>query len=183
MTDNPGPRIDIAHAKLIEGLVCAHKPTNVLEFGFGGGRSAEAILRGLEFNGTPFRYLLVDNWADWGGQIPQEADTFAHQHPEVQVVTEDEGRFATQPAGHYDFIMSDADHVHTHEWFRRVYNDILNPGGVLIYHDVRGDSFPGLQSIVEQCVQQKVRHVVFDKNSRDGEQCDRGLLVIFKESQ
>jgi len=182
VTDDPGVRIDIAHAKLLEGLVCAHKPTSVLELGFGRGRSAEAILRGLDFNQQSFTYTLVDNWGDWGGNWPDEASAFRLQHPEVDIIVCDEGDFlGAPPVGTslaYDFIMSDADHFHAHEWHDRVYDDLLNPGGVLIYHDVT--QFPGLIGIVEKCVEQGLRHVVFEKNSRSDERCQRGLLVIFK---
>ena len=178
--DTPGCRIDIAHAKLVEGLVCAHKPARVLEFGFGGGRSAEAILRGLEFNQEAFDYTLVDSWADWQGSQPMEAAEFLYAHPEVKLVEMAEREFVHETVEQFDFIMSDADHWHTHEWFERVYADLLAPGGVLIYHDVT--QFPGLIEIAEKCRERNLRHVVFEKNTRVGECCQRGLLCIFKES-
>ncbi len=179
MTDDPGVRIDIAHAKLIEGLVCAHKPESVLEFGFGRGRSAEAILRGIEFNGNEPYTVLVDNWGDWGKEMPPEAKSFFAEHENILLVAMDEGEFVKQCGQSFDFIMSDADHNCTHEWFERVYDDLLNPGGVLITDDVT--QFPGLIGIVEKCRERNLRHVVFEKNSQSWERCQRGLLCIFKE--
>lgn len=181
MSDEPpGVRIDTAHANLLFGLVCAHKPARVLEFGFGGGRSAQAILDALEANGNDAQYLLVDNWADWCGVMPVEAFRFVTQHHRqgFQIMDIDEWTFVAQCDEQFDFIMSDADHFNTHRWFEDVYDRLLAPGGILVYHDCR--NFPGIASITLACERERLRHVVFDKSSKSGEACERGLLVIFK---
>ena len=36
-----GVKIDIEHAQLLTGLVMSNKPKTVLEFGIGGGQSAD----------------------------------------------------------------------------------------------------------------------------------------------
>jgi len=174
----PGVRIDEAHADLLYGLVRAHKPQRVLEFGFGGGRSAEAILKALAGNGNEACYILVDNWSDWGGAIPDEARCFLARYPAAQVVVAPEERFVSRCREQFDFIMSDADHFHTQRWFGDVYDRLLAPGGVLVYHDCR--AFPGIALIVDACERERFRYVVFDRCSADGEACHRGLLCIFK---
>jgi predicted O-methyltransferase YrrM len=82
--------------------------------------------------------------------------------------------------GRFDFIMSDADHFRTQEWFAHVYANLLNSGGILIYHDVTNPQFPNLMRIYEDCVRNGHHHVLLNANSRKEERCDRGLLVIFK---
>ena len=51
-----------------------------------------------------------------------------------------------------DFIFSDADHHHAPEqWFDKVYDDMLNPGGILCYHDINlvDNDFPNLREILQ----------------------------------
>ena len=181
MTDNPGVRIDEAHAHLLFGFVCAHKPSSVLEFGFGGGRSAEAILKAMAWNGNAACYTLVDNFCDWGGAMPEEARTFFLRHAEAHLVVCSERLFVAECRAQFDFIMSDADHTSTQLWFDDVYERLLAPGGILVYHDVR--SFPNIGEIETACQKRNIPHVVFDKNSRREEACQRGLLVIFKPQE
>lgn len=133
MPTDPGVSIDEAHAALLQGIVRAQKPTSVLEFGWGGGRSCEAILQALNENGTGSEalYVLVDNWTDWGGKRPEGAYKFG-----VGFVDYDEGAFVGGCDMSFDLIFSDADHLHAQEWFQRTYEVLLNPGGILCYHDV-----------------------------------------------
>lgn len=186
--------IDVAHARLIEGLVMSFKPTNILELGYGGGRSHNAICVGARFNQNSPKYTLVDNWMDWNYAQPEDVhksvirhqlnhktgdsdrNTFSH----FAVVTKDERDFVIQSrafAGfaEYDFIMSDADHQHSHEWAAYVYNELLASPGILIYHDVDG-SYPGLGELPAKFQ----NSVVFNRSTREDEECKRGLLVIFK---
>ncbi len=169
--------IDTAHAHLLHGLVCARKPARVLEFGFGAGASAEAILRGLAFNQIDPEYTVVDNFCDWGGVMPAEAARFAGR---VRFVEMSEQEFVGHCLQQYDFIMSDADHQHTHEWFGAVYDSLLAPGGVVVYHDVCNEDYPGLCGLPGECRRRGLSHVVFARSSVSGERCERGLLVIFK---
>lgn len=173
-------KIDRAHVELIYGLVVSAKPTTVLEFGLGGGTSANAILNGLEYNHQPYEYDLVDNWGDrdFAGVCP--AAVIKQYGSRVNIITSDEGAYAVSCNKSYDFIMSDGDHMNADQWHEKVYEQMLNPGGILIYHDVGGE-FPALASIYRRVVQQNIRHVMFDKNSLGGERCHRGLLVIFKD--
>lgn len=170
---NPGVSIDEAHAALVYGLVRAHKPRRILEFGFGGGASANAIMAACRANEIDACYTLVDNWIDWGGVRPANTNRDG-----IEFVCADEWTFVKNCDDQFDFIMSDADHIHTHRWFEDVYDALLAPGGVLIYHDCC--NFPGIAEIVTACERERLRHVVFDKCSVDGEACQRGILVIFK---
>lgn len=185
--------IDIAHAKLVEGLVVSFKPQNILEFGYGGGRAHNAICQGARYNINKPNYTLVDNWHDWNFQCPEAVHnsvlrhSLNHKHHEARentfnqytVVTSDERSFVYDTTKHYngfDFIMSDADHQHSHEWANVVYDNMLASPGILVYHDVDG-SYPGLGELPAKFNQ---TGFVFNRSTRDEEECKRGLLVIFK---
>jgi len=176
-----GRKIDEAHARLISGLVASHKPDNILELGLGGGRSLDAVLLSTEFNENSPTVTLVDNWSDWSGVIP--AGVLETYDDRVNVVTSNEKEFVFSTSDKYDLIISDADHYHTNEWFEHVYDNLLNPNGILIYHDINlfeDEWFINLREIYEVCKKRSLNHFLFNKNSRHGERCQRGLLVIFK---
>lgn len=174
-------KVDLVHSNMIGALVAANKSKNILELGIGGGRSTDAILSALEFNRQPYQYTLVDNWNDFGFVQPQiVTDTYASR---INLVTANEKDFIDACTTTYDFIMSDADHMRTQEWFEHVYDDILEPGGILCYHDVNlfeSEHFVNLRQIYYKCQERKLNHMLFNKNSIPGERCQRGLLVIFK---
>ena len=174
-------KIDTAHAELIRGLVIAHKPKILLELGVGGGKSVDATLSALNFNQQTYDYTLVDNWLDFGGTIPPEVT--ALYQDKLNIVTSAEKDFVLNCKKTFDYIMSDADHQQSHTWFEHVYNNLLNPGGILIYHDVNMfdlQAYPGLREIYQKCQSTNKSHFLFNKNSLPDERCQRGLLVIFK---
>ncbi len=171
-------KIDANHANLVRSLVMCAKPKRILELGFGSGESTRFILAGLLYNAMPFEYVLADNWLDFGGVQPEL--TRAKEFAAVKFVTSDEEAFVHGEHGRFDFIMSDADHFRTQEWFAHVYAKLLNSGGILIYHDVTNPQFPNLMRIYEDCVRNGYHHVLLNANSRREERCDRGMLVIFK---
>jgi len=173
-------KIDVCHADLIFGLVTCFKPEKILELGIGGGRSTDSILRGLKYNLSNFDYTLVDNWLDFNGVMPIEiSDKYKKL---INIITSNEKDFIFSTNQKFDFIMSDADHNHTNEWFEYVYENILKENGILIYHDVNlfDNQWANLRQILEKCKQNKINHFLFNKNSRFDERCHRGLLVIFK---
>lgn len=183
MPDGPGVKVDEAHCALLAGLVRAHKPENILEFGFGGGGSLQAISDAASDNGKCVEYILVDNWKDFDGIAPPDASKWADILTEIIVM--DEGEFVAASIANgdngFDFIMSDADHANTQKYFAEVYDRLLNPGGILCYHDVC--NYPNIWEIVEECRRRGLSHVVFNKNSQPWEACFRGLLVIFKNAE
>ena len=170
---NPGVSIDQAHADLVFGLVSALKPESVLEIGYGGGKSCDTILAANKANGLDVKYILVDNWCDWGGVRPEEA-----YRDDVTFVVMDEKSFSLTCGDTFDFIFSDGDHFHADEWFAHTYDNLLNPGGILVYHDVL--NFPNLNTIINSCRDRSINHMVFYKNSHEYEACQRGLLVCYK---
>ncbi len=180
MTCSPGVCIDAAHCDLLAGLVRAHKPETILEFGFGGGNSLDAMYSAAASNGNLKSYELVDSWADWGGQQPDNIQSFRNCFDRLTFLVSDEGDFVATCSTGYDFILSDADHSHTHEWFDKVYHVLLNAGGILVYHDAANVNFEGIGEIFQKCRQHAIPCVLFNKNSQPGECCDRGILVIFK---
>ena len=171
-------QIDTVHAKLLHGLVLADKPKSVLELGYGIGFATDEIYAALEHNQQPYTYTLVDNWLDYSD--PEQVR--AKYNNKVDIVTANEKDFVFSCTEQYDFIMSDADHHATDQWFEYVYDKLLANDGILCYHDVMLTSmFPNLYTIVERCEQYNLRYKVFDKSSLPGEMCFRGLIVIFKE--
>jgi predicted O-methyltransferase YrrM len=175
--------IDEAHASLIEGLVKAHKPKMILEVGYGAGVSHKAIMAGCKFNQNKPHYVLVDNWHDWNGQYPQEIRDQVRLHvnkdePSLEsftTVCKTEEEYIKSTRDVFDFIMMDGDHQHSHEWALDVFYTKLNTPGILCYHDVDG-AYPGLAGLPDQFA----IHFVFNKSSKEGEECERGLLVVFK---
>jgi len=179
---NENVKVDYAHAELILGLVVASKPVKLLELGLGGGRSVDSVLSGLEYNKQEYDYTLVDNWSDWGGNIP---DGVEEKYKDVlNIVTSDEKEFVFNCKEKYDFIVSDADHYNTDQWFEYVYDNLLEDNGILIYHDVDffGNNFVNLREIYHTAKKNGYSFKLFNKNSLPGEQCQRGLMVIFKNA-
>lgn len=174
-------KVDKAHSELVKGLVMASKPSQILELGVGGGETTDAILSGLRYNQKKCAYTLVDNWCDWGGKKPDEVEkTYGHV---INIITSNEKEFIFSCKQKYDFIMSDADHHHTNEWFKYVFDNLLNENGILIYHDVNfvdKDCFLNLKEIYYEVKRSNISHQLFNENSLPHERCHRGLLVIFK---
>lgn len=188
--------IDVAHAHLIDGLVRAFKPTRILELGWGGGRSHNAIMTAAAFNDNQPEYTLVDNWSQEGQQPPDvQASVQLHTMNHITktrakntlshfgVVTSSEQDFIRillqQNKATFEFIMSDADHEHTHQWCADVYHKLLTSPGILIYHDISTGYEnlktikPVLQSVGGLCME-------FNRKTREDEECQRGLLVVYK---
>jgi predicted O-methyltransferase YrrM len=179
--------VDECHAELISSLIKVHKPRTVLELGVGSGFTSKKILDALDWNEVPAKYSLVDNWADWHGVIPEGVETLA-KHPMCTLYQASEIHFVFSTHEKYEFIFSDADHWNADKWFDYVYERLLVPGGILIYHDVctvdppEGElTFPNLRNIYDRCVKLGIHHKLFNKSSKSGERCWRGLLVIFKQ--
>ena len=125
--------VDDCHADLIENLIKCNKSKKILELGFGSGAATNSILRGLLFNGSKFDYTLVDSWHDWHGKIQEDA---VAKYQDIKFISSSEEVFVKGNKEKYDFILSDADHENTDRWFYYVYKNLLEDGGILIYHDV-----------------------------------------------
>lgn len=188
--------IDVAHSHLVEALVRSFKPESILELGFGGGRSHNAIAQGAKYNGNKPTYTLVDSWHDWSGNVPPEAHAAVKRHSlnhkthdaeentfhSFTMVTSSEEDFVSNNIGmmEYNFIMSDADHQQTHKWAIDVFERLLTSPGLLIYHDVNG-AYPGLGELPSKFrIRGDCASMVFNRKTRDDEECERGLLVIYK---
>jgi predicted O-methyltransferase YrrM len=175
-----GVKIDQAHADLLRGLIVAQKPRTVLELGIGGGQGTDAMLSGLDYNQQEFEYTLVDNWFDFGHKQPDAvAEKYGNR---INIVTSDERDFVFACEKKFDFIMSDADHFRTDQWFEYVYENLVNDNGILCYHDVNlvDNEFVNLRTIYYKCREYGLAYKLFNLNSLPTERCQRGLLVIFK---
>jgi len=179
---DPVVKVDVAHAAMLTALVQANKPKMVLEIGIGGGQGTDAILAGLDFNQQEFDYTLVDNWHDWGGVRP---DGVTEKYGDrITIIDSPEKEFVFGTDQKFDFIMSDGDHFQADQWFEHVFTELLNDSGILIYHDINlfdADAFQNLNQIYYRCREYGLRHHLFNRNSREDERCQRGLLVIFKD--
>jgi predicted O-methyltransferase YrrM len=170
--------VDHAHAALLFALVMVQKPRRLLEIGMGSGKTADAILEALEYNGGEHAYTLVDSWLDFGGVMPEEVRRkYAGR---ITLVSADEVEFVAACRSRFDFIFSDGDHDTAEQRFERVYGELLEDGGILAYHDVANPQYPNLARITAACVERGIAHRLFARSSRPDERCERGLLVIFK---
>lgn len=167
-------KIDNNHISLIYSLLISHKPNTCLELGIGSGATTQKIIEAFEYNNIPLNIDCVDNFYDWGGKCPEHILKIKN----INIVVSTEYDFITQTNKKYDFIISDADHNNAHRWVDKMFN-ILNPNGIIVYHDITNNIFPNLYSIVNYVKNQKLNHILFTRNSRNDERCDRGLLVVF----
>lgn len=190
-------QIDVCHGDLVTALIKVQKPKNLLELGFGSGYTTKKIIEALEWNesgdpdpdyGPPARFTMVDNWLDWGGQLPEAVKPFVGSRASVVQANEIGFVFSTKET--YDFIFSDADHFNTDKWFDYVYDRLLNPNGILVYHDICESDpgpgrawFPNLANILHRTRRLGIDHKLFKRQSRRDERCWRGLLVLFKHEQ
>lgn len=163
--------IDRAHCDLIYGLIASSKPRDVLELGFGSGASSLAIRMAIRFNQSACNYTIVDNWYDWQGNRPG-----LHMPDFVRIVDQDETEFCNSlKPDSFDFILSDADHANAEKNAGRLYY-ALRESGIMIFHDVTNPGWPNLRMLQHSYASS----VLFHKSSREDEECDRGLLVVFK---
>jgi predicted O-methyltransferase YrrM len=176
--------VDQCHLDLVYGLIVSHKPKSVLELGVGSGRTTRTIIRATDNNEDKPAITLVDSWADFGGKVPECIENYKKF---CKVVTSEERDFVFSTRDAYDFIFSDADHWNADKWFDYVYDRLLSPNGILVYHDVSTGPlpnnelrFPNLTNILYKCKARGLSHVHLDRCSKKGEKCYRGLLVIFK---
>jgi predicted O-methyltransferase YrrM len=154
-------QIDDCHIDLIYGLIRAQKPHRLLELGYGTGRTNHAIQRAIQAN---CRGLLevVDNFYDWGGSRPEHFDDSGFTFH-----LSDETEFIVGCQAKYDFIVADGDH---HRTDFKVLN-LLNPGGIIVFHDVTNEDFPNLRNLLV------LDGLLFNSSSIESERCSRGLLV------
>jgi predicted O-methyltransferase YrrM len=174
---NPIVAIDDNHVQLIKSLVMCNKPKTILEIGIGSGIVTKAVIDASRYNNISTFITCVDNFLDWGGKPPVGLVDLLNEC--TSFVRSNEKDFIYSTAEKYDFIVSDADHQHTHEWVSKTY-DLLNTGGILIYHDVTNKEYPNLYEIVRYVQRYNINHVLLNRSSLPNERCERGLLVIFK---
>lgn len=175
-------KIDKCHVDLIYGLIRSQKPESILELGFGSGESTKRIIDACVENSNEPHYLIIDNWMDFDGKMPDLARSLAMGSLPLSMIALNEKDFIEKCQDTFDFILSDADHCYSHLWFERTFNDILRPGGIMVCHDIMNrEGYPRLYDIVINCKNRGISHVIFDKNGLPDERCERGLLVIFKQ--
>ncbi len=170
----PEVMMDQNHISLIASLVLCSKPSSILELGIGSGAVTKAVLDAVAYNQHPATMTCVDNFMDWGGVEPPGIRSLP-----VDLVISSERDFIESCHLRYDMIISDADHDHADEWIDKTLA-LLEPGGIIIYHDITNPSYSNLAKIPDRIRELGWSHVVFNKSTRDDERCQRGLLVVFK---
>ena len=168
--------IDSNHLSLIYSLIISHKPISCLELGIGSGATTQKIIEAFEYNEIEANIDCVDNFFDWQGNCPQHISNLKG----INIINSSEHDYLRSCLKKYDFIISDADHYNTHQWLVETLN-LLNPKGILIYHDVYNIDFPNLVTLIDQTKKMNLNHMIFSKNSKANERCNRGLLVIQKD--
>ena len=102
--NNETVKVDLAHAELVKSLITCHKPKNILEFGYGGGRVTDKILEAISYNQNSPSYSVVDNWLDVGGIIP---DGLLEEYKgRAEIITSNEEDFVKNCDIKFDFIFS-----------------------------------------------------------------------------
>lgn len=176
LTTHPDVMMDDCHIDLIHALVLSAKPESILEIGIGSGATTMAMLDAVKMNGNYGVITCVDNFGDWNGATPEG---FQRLREDIQFIHSDEKDFVLQCRRTFDFVVSDADHASTGEWFKDTL-ELVNPGGILIYHDATSPHCPSVRSVVDQAQAMGLPLMVFSKSSQPWEQCERGLLIIKK---
>ncbi len=165
--------MDRNHIGLIYALVTCTKPLAILELGIGSGAVTSAIIAAIAFNRTPdARVTCVDNFLDWGGVIPHGVTSLP-----VRLFEKSERDFVESCKDKFDFIVSDADHEHSHEWADKTLR-LLNPGGIAVFHDVSNPDYPNLASIIAIAESMCFQMMIFNTSSRSDERCGRGILIV-----
>lgn len=174
-----GVSIDFCHNVLVFGLVTSLKPKKVLELGIGAGYTTRALVNAIKYNKNDASVTCVDNWHDWQGVRPPIAKVVEELGATVVESGEQEFVLNSKDSS-YDFIMVDGDHRRGGYWAQKVCN-MVTPGGIICVHDIGEEVYPTLKNYLTIAKEMNYSHFVFDKVSREGEQCDSGLLVIFKD--
>lgn len=170
--------IDNNHIELIYGIIISHKPQNILEIGIGSGLLTKKILSAFKYNGIKNNLDCVDNFFDWSGIAPSHILDIK----DINLIYKSEEEFIRTCEKKYDLIISDADHFNSHKWIDKTCC-LLNENGILIYHDITNKMFPNLSSIISffEINSSKYSYFIFNKNSRNDERCDRGLLIVYRK--
>lgn len=170
--------MDKNHIELIYGIIISQKPKKVLEIGIGSGLLTQKILSAFAYNCMEINLDCVDNFFDWSGKIPSHILKLKN----INLIQTSEENFINTCETKYDTIISDADHFNSHKWIEKTCA-LLNDGGILIFHDITNKMFPNLLSIISffESNTNTYSYVIFNKNSRNDERCDRGLLVVHRK--
>lgn len=170
--------IDNNHIQLIYSLILCHKPKSILEIGIGSGNTTYKIIEAIKYNQNNTKLDCVDNFFDWKGNMPEHIQNIYNMYADtINLIQLDEQTFINHCNTKYDFIISDADHEHTNLWVDKTVN-LLNPNGILIYHDITNPTYNNLLDIVRYTKKYNYNTLLFNQSSRPDERCYRGILVI-----
>jgi predicted O-methyltransferase YrrM len=169
--------MDLAHVQLIGGVVFAHKPAQLLEFGIGSGFLTRALLLACACNRRG-GLTCVDNAHDWQGIAPPHFS--ALQADGAHIILADEHRFLATASGQYDLIVCDGDHTRTDTHAHRVF-ELAADGAFVFFHDTATPQFPNLRNLVAAAKYSGFAYHEFTAVSLPGERTDRGLLMVIND--
>jgi Methyltransferase domain len=171
--------IDCAHNIFVIGAVLSKKPRNVLELGIGTGYLTMSLVHALKYNQTG-QLTSVDNWFDAHGLEPRLGAEL--RAAGVRVICSSEEEFVHQaPTDAYDFLISDADHYNSGNWFDQ-HIRIVENDGLMFFHDTNLPSmFPGLAMLEARVRELGLPFYHFKQCSREDEKCGRGILFVINK--
>jgi predicted O-methyltransferase YrrM len=173
--------IDRAHNVFLIGAVLSKKPRNVLELGIGTGYLTMSLIHALRYNGVG-QLTSVDNWFDTHGIEPKfGADLRAAG---VKIVFSGEKEFLQQArSSSFDFLISDADHQNSAEWFDH-HIRVVERDGLMFFHDTNlPDMFPGIAKLEARTKELGFPYYHFTESSRPDENCGRGMLFVINKKE
>jgi predicted O-methyltransferase YrrM len=168
--------IDRAHNLFLIGAVLSKKPRRVLELGIGTGYLTMSLVHALKYNKIG-QLTSVDNWFDTHGAEPKlGADLRATG---VNVICAGEKEFVHHaPSNSFDFLISDADHQNSANWFDH-HIRIVERDGLMFFHDTNlPEMFPGLATLEARVKELGFPFYHFKQSSRCDENCGRGMLFV-----
>lgn len=169
--------MDLAHVQLITGIIRAHKPARLLEFGIGSGFLSRAMLLACACNQRG-QLTCVDNAHDWQGQPPPHFRQLAADG--VNLVIAAEADFLSTHRETYNLLVCDGDHEHTDAHAPQILK-LAADGAFLFFHDTANSQFPNLRTLKACAAYSGLAHHEFTAVSAPGERTDRGLLLVIND--
>jgi len=172
--------VDLCHGMLILSTLMSAKPENILEIGIGPGFCSELILSAIEYN-QKGQLTCVDNFVDLGGNLPNTSiEKLKNNNVKIIAPIEEKDFVFSVEENAYDFLMSDGDHHRAGEWTDQIFK-IMKPNAFMFFHDVSNTGFPSLQKYYTESLRLNKPCYLFNKSSRQDEQCHFGLLMVINK--
>jgi len=173
-----GAAVDLNHGILMLGALMSAKPINILEIGIGTAFCSELLLQGIKYNQIG-KLTCVDNLHDLNGNLPIDTLNYL-KDKQVSIAVQSEKDFVfSRQENEFDFLVSDGDHNHAHEWTDQIFK-IMKPDSFMFFHDVMEKGY-SLIEYKNQAEKLGKPYYLFNISSRAEEKCERGWLMIINK--